>query len=1019
MKQTFFILLFGLFCSQTVFAQAVLQRQITDTLRVIANRDVWVGNVTVRNLQVNDRARTVTVTASDHLISVPFRPENVDEIHSAIRSFLPSGQRSYRIIVRAGQNNIEDLIPNYFRNERIDQRRKFKLKKSGPPLLQNLSKPNEITRGLQNRHIALWQSHGWHYNQRLARWEWQRARLFQTVEDLYTQVYVLQFLTPMLENAGANVLIPRERDTQIHEVIVDNDTENSTSKYIETDAVFAWETGRGHGFAHPQAYYVFGENPFAMGTFRQVQTTRNKDEISTAKWIPDIPERGRYAVYVSYRTLPNSTERAIYTVHHLGGTTEFAVNQTMYGGTWLYLGHFYFDEGVSETGKVVLSNYSHETNKIVTADGVKFGGGMGNIARQPMISDPSFRAPRGSSVNHRNRIPFRDLPVATPCPDFTPEVSGRPRFAEASRYWLQWAGVPDSVYSRSRGANDGTDDFQSRGFWVNYISGGSAVAPRAGGLNVPIDLAIAFHTDAGTTLNDSIIGTLAICMTRNTEGRLVYKSGVSRLAARDLSDIIQTQIVSDIRALHAPEWTRRGLWDRSYSEARVPEVPTLLLELLSHQNFADMRYGLDPRFQFTASRAIYKGILRYFEALYGKPFVVQPLPVEQFSIRFTGEQEVELNWNAVSDQLEPSAEAKQFIVRTKIDNGAFDNGILVNENHARFEIEKDRIYSFQIVAVNEGGRSFPSETLSVARLSDCKGEVLIINGFNRLSASASFVVDTTYAGFVSAVDAGVPYMKNIAYIGEQYEFRRAIPWADDDDPGFGASHATNEVAVIAGNTFNFPKLHGRAIKNAGYSFVSTSRMAVENGFINLNDFSIVNLILGKQKETYIGNRQLPPEFKTFPQALQLKIRDFTRNGGNLFISGSNVASDMYRLENADDIAFVNNVLGIRLRNPHGSVRGNVRIVQSPVREFRRSDIFTYFYQPNPISYHVVSPDAIEPTSERGHSILRYTENNLSAGVAFDAGNFRVASFGFPFETIKDETVRNELMKAVLEFLGRE
>jgi len=41
---------------------------------------------------------------------------------------------------------------------------------------------------------------------------------------------------------------------------------------------------------------------------------------------------------------------------------------------------------------------------------------------------------------------------------------------------------------------------------------------------------------------------------------------------------------------------------------------------------------------------------------------------------------------------------------------------------------------------------------------------------------------------------------------------------------------------------------------------------------------------------------------------------------------------------------------------------------------------------------------------------------LSAGVAFDAGNYRVATFGFPFETIKDETVRNELMKAVLEFL---
>ena len=51
------------------------------------------------------------------------------------------------------------------------------------------------------------------------RWEWQRARMFGTVEDLFTQSFVLPYLTPMLENAGATILIPRERDTQIHEII--------------------------------------------------------------------------------------------------------------------------------------------------------------------------------------------------------------------------------------------------------------------------------------------------------------------------------------------------------------------------------------------------------------------------------------------------------------------------------------------------------------------------------------------------------------------------------------------------------------------------------------------------------------------------------------------------------------------------------------------------------------------------------------------------------------------------------
>ena len=40
--------------------------------------------------------------------------------------------------------------------------------------------------------------------------------------------YTLPMLVPMLENAGANVFVPRERDWQVHEVIVDND--GSTGK---------------------------------------------------------------------------------------------------------------------------------------------------------------------------------------------------------------------------------------------------------------------------------------------------------------------------------------------------------------------------------------------------------------------------------------------------------------------------------------------------------------------------------------------------------------------------------------------------------------------------------------------------------------------------------------------------------------------------------------------------------------------------------------------------------------------
>ena len=64
-------------------------------------------------------------------------------------------------------------------------------------------------------------------------WEWQRPRLFCTTEDLFTQSFVIPYIIPMLENAGAIVYTPRERDWQRNEVIVDNDTHPQGCIYQE------------------------------------------------------------------------------------------------------------------------------------------------------------------------------------------------------------------------------------------------------------------------------------------------------------------------------------------------------------------------------------------------------------------------------------------------------------------------------------------------------------------------------------------------------------------------------------------------------------------------------------------------------------------------------------------------------------------------------------------------------------------------------------------------------------------
>jgi len=996
--------------SISIFAQKNLESQISDSLTVIVNSYTRAGKVTVSTFSADSKSNSITVTVNERLGYMPFRPDNVKRIYKAINKIIAQKYSGYSVVCQVDKQNIEALIPNFYRPEQIDLQKQFSVPLLTQPLVRNTSRPFLIQEGLQNRHIALWQSHGKYYDLKQARWIWQRARVFQVVEDLYTQSFVIPYLVPMLENAGANVLLPRERDTQLNEVIVDNDSKDNISRYKEQNDLKKWKMAEGTGFANTRKTYLYGENPFSFGTSRIIPSITNSDETSHADWIPSIPESGRYAVYVSYKTLDNSAHDARYTVFHKGGKTEFSVNQTMNGGTWLYLGHFYFDKGRNIKFKVMLTNLSSEEGKFITADAVKFGGGMGNMARNPTVVGSNL------VVNESDSLIFKTLP-STPLSLFEPEISHYPRYAEGARYWLQWAGVPDSIYSRNKGQNDYIDDFQSRGFWVNYLVGGSSVSPLTNGQRVPIDLALAFHSDAGVTINDSIIGTLGICTIRNTEGKTVFQNGISRWASRDLTDIIQTQIVSDIRKKFAPEWTRRNIWNKSYSESRVPEVPTMLLELLSHQNFADMRYGLDPRFRFTVSRSIYKGMLKFISSSNKVNYVVQPLPVEQFSCRFIEKNKVELHWLAVVDSLEPTALAERYVLYTRIDDGDFDNGVVVNSNRCTVVIQTGKIYSFKVTALNSGGQSFPSEILPVYRAPVEKKEVLIVNGFERLSAPDNFSLDSTYAGFLNNKDAGVPYLSDISFVGNQYEFNRSKPWLNDDAPGFSASHANYETKVIAGNTFDFPFIHGKAIKAAGFSFVSSSVQSVIHGDVDMNQYKIVDLILGKQKQTFIGNAKKPAEFKTFPLALQQSINLYCSQGGSLLLSGSFIGSDMCETGNIvhSDQLFVENVLKYKFRTSQASVGGNVNMVNSPYYFFKKAKL-TYYDQPNSISYYVESPDGIDPVGEGCFTISRYAENNISAGIAY-SGLYKICAFGFPFETLQNDSDRSNLMQSILLFFS--
>ena len=164
-------------------------------------------------------------------------------------------------------------------------------------------------------------------------------------------------------------------------------------------------------------------------------------------------------------------------------------------------------------------------------------------------------------------------------------------------------------------------------------------------------------------MNDDIIGTLLIYCT-NSGGKKFgkYANGTPRELSRRFANLLSSEIVKDVRAKWEPNWTRRGMWDRSYYEARVPEVPAVLMELLSHQNFADMKYGLDPMFRFDVSRAIYKGMLKFIAQRDHRSYVIQPLPVNTFAISRVNKGDYLLTWQPTHDDLSEGADATSYIV---------------------------------------------------------------------------------------------------------------------------------------------------------------------------------------------------------------------------------------------------------------------------------------------------------------------------------------------------------------------
>lgn len=926
-----------------------------------------IGRCKLVGTELNTAARSLTIHASAAFGEQPFRPETTEQIYRDLRALLPAPASRYRLTVCVDGVAIDDLVPTRFRRKRMPERvwTKAEDARTTVPWVTNASRPYDISEGLQGRHLAINASHGLYYRLDERQWDWQRPALFCTREDLLTQSIVFPYLIPMLENAGAVVFTARERDSQPNEIIIDNDgCPDGQGIYVEEHGAGSAWSDTAPGFLTPLAPLADHVNPFVGGTARYVQTARGRRGGSAAAlWMPQIPAAGRYAVYVAYTSCPASVTDAHYVVVHKGGASHFTVNQQMGGGTWVCLGTFDFDAGATTAGMVALTNESAHDG-VVSADAVRFGGGMGSVARG-VVADSLV-------------------------------TSGMPRYLEGARYWTHYAGFPYEVYGNKNSQHDYNEDINARSLAANVLMGGSAYLPDSVGRGVPLELSFALHTDAGVE-PEGIVGTLGICTTNHNDGRL-GNGRLSRFASRDMVDEVMTSVVADIRRAHPADtvWARRGIWDRNYSESRVACCPSMILELLAHQNFGDMLRAHDPHFKFLAARAIYKGLLRYVATMHGDAYTVQPLPPDHLMLVPDGPgRRFRLSWEAVTDTLESSARPTGYVVYTREGNGDFDDGRYVRANHLSVELEPDRLYSFRVTAVNKGGQSFPSETLAAGSALESRGSVLVVNGFQRLSGPA--VVSTPDSiGFDLLRDPGVPYISTTAFCGYQHDWNPASMALGSAGSTVGASGDELLGQTLCGNTFDFAAVHGAAILAAGYTFASVSRACFEEGLVNPASYKVVDLYTGLQDTDVLSG------------PMQQRLSAYVLSGGSLLVSGSHLGCSA--LADTPSRTFLTNLLRCRYvadnrSDADASVSGQGQTLALP-RTW------------NPRIYPVVSPEVLAPVSPSADNFVLYAygSSRQPAAVATSNPTYRTAVLGFPFEAAGDDATRTAAMSTLLQWL---
>jgi N-acetylmuramoyl-L-alanine amidase len=636
------------------------------------------------------------------------------------------------------------------------------------------------------------------------------------------------------------------------------------------------------------------------GTYRVA--TAAASETATASFTATIPQSGWYWVSVRCIAGANRVSDAQFTIIHSGDTSVVKINQEIHSDTWVYAGQYYFT--VDSVNKIIVSNVSLESGQAIIADAVRLGGGIG--ASPDCLNGGS--------------------------------ASGRARSDESARQYAQFQKFNSCV-----------EDVTVRPRYAEYeLAKGTAT-------EISNAVFVSLHTNA---FNASANGT----ETYSYDGTSASQPNITA-GSVDLKNYVHNQVVGDIQSAWKPTWVNRGPKVANFGELRpLLSIPGILLELAFHDAAVDATELKKPEFRRFAARAIYKGIVKFFNNRDGTALAILPEQPNNIVAKNIGSNNIQLTWTApLSGGVNGDAATGYKIYISK--NGkSFKNGIPVTTNNYTFSGEAKTTYYFKITATNAGGESFASSVVAARtpKVGFTAVPYLIVDGFDRLDASA------------------------------------LIPVAESATLG-----TVKRMKLERMNRYDYMIEHANAIGTCNnIAFDGCQNEAVIAGSILLGNYTGVDWITGEESTVD----------KSLDVTERALIKTYLNAGGNLFISGSEIGWDLGRDASANvDLDFYNNYLKANyIDDGSGTYNfdGTATIFTGQSATF---DNGTNGY------YNVDFPDRIAPNAG---SVLALNYNGGTAdgaAVAYD-GIFNVIYLGFPFEAITNTTSRNNLMCNAIAFL---